>query len=459
MMNLASKLKRLPDAGPGSRTRTAVATLAPRDDEKISQLEHLRQLITAIEKRPIGPSHDERKLAERLGIDVHGERLVGERVANDRGTFFRQTHMLEPHHCHGAIPVRRALDASPGMLAKLALDASLAGVDLRGALFLDTETTGLSTGAGTVPFLIGVAWFEDESFVIEQLLLEELGEEAPMLTRLAELVERSTCVVTYNGKSYDWPLLQTRFVLGRVTPPPARPHLDLLHMARRVFRPRLGGARLVLMEQMVLGMHRERDIDGSEIPGVYWSFLRHKNGAVLSVVMEHNANDLVALAALLAVLSERIERVRIDDDPIDHYAIAKVALRAKDYERSLSFAAAAAEGGGTNELTADAELLRGDLLKRQGAYGGARAAYEASVDAAGHDQLRAARAHLALAKLSEHRFKNYDRALVHARFTACLEGADEQGRRIARLTRRLARALDPTLVTKKRPCHVASAIV
>ncbi|MEQ8273593.1 MAG: ribonuclease H-like domain-containing protein [Deltaproteobacteria bacterium] len=439
MVGFAERLRRLPDAGPGSR-KTAAPVALTMPEDRAGQIDALKRLIAAVQKKPPGPPVvTQERLEGRLGVD-DGRQLVGERLDDGFGTYFRQVHVLEPHHCHGTIPVRSALEACPQMIAKLALDAKLASIDLSGALFLDTETTGLSMGAGTVPFLIGVAWFEDESLVIEQLLLENLGEESPMLRRLHALVERSTCIVTYNGKSYDWPLICSRFVMNRVSPPPDRPHVDLLHMARRVFRPRLGAARLVMMEEMVLGMRRERDIDGAEIPGVYWSFLRHKNSAVLSLVMEHNANDLVALAALLAVLSERIENVHHGDDPIDHLAIAKVAVRAKDFERALSFAAAAAEGGGTEEVTSDAELLRGDLLKRFAEYEGACAAYDAAVEAAGRDRLRAARAHLALAKLWEHRFKRFDRALYHAQHTAPLESADEQTRRRARLDKRIARA-------------------
>ncbi len=434
--------------------------VATMPDDRLGQIDALRRLIASIEKRPAAPPMvDQARLEERLGIAGGGGALVGERRDDGHGRYFRQVHVLEPHHCHGSIPVRGALDACPRMIAKLALDTHLSEIDLSGALFLDTETTGLSMGAGTVPFLIGAAWFEDQSLVIEQLLLENLGEEGPMLTRLRELVERSTCLVTYNGKSYDWPLISSRFVMNRVAPPPTRPHVDLLHMARRVFRPRLGAARLVTMEERVLGMRRERDIDGAEIPGVYWSFLRHKNSAVLALVMEHNANDLVALAALLSVLSDRMEDVHHGDDPIDHLALAKVAVRAKDYERALSFAAAAAEGGGADDVTADAEQLRGELLKRFGEYEGACAAFDAAVEAAGHDRLRSARAHLALTKLWEHRFKRFDRALYHAGHTAPLEGADEITRRRARLERRIERAATARAAPAKKKKRRTPALV
>lgn len=423
--------------GDGMQLRAKLARLgAPQ------KIEHLKGLIAGIEaKRPRFEVEDPMSVVAQARESAPAAvGLVGEHVERDFGTFFRQVTMLEPHHCHGAAPVAGALGACPQMIAKLALDPTLEKLDLSRALFLDTETTGLSLGAGTVPFLVGLGRFEDESFALEQLLLEDLDQEAAMLNRLRELVEEASCIVTYNGKSYDWPLLQARFVMNRVAPPAPLPHVDLLHMARRVFRPRLGGARLVRMEEEVLGMTRERDIDGAEIPGVYWSYLRHKNGAVLALVMEHNANDIVALAALLAVLAERMSSVRPGDDPIDHYALAKVSLRGKDHDRALSFAAAAAEGGGDPGLTADAELMRGDLLKRRGEFQGARAAYETSVEAAGTDRLRSARAHFALAKLHEHKLKNLERALVHSAFTEAIEGREDMDRRRKRLVRRIERA-------------------
>ena len=108
-------------------------------------------------------------------------------------------------------------------------------------LFLDTETTGLAGGTGTVPFLVGLAWFEGRSLRVHQLFLRRLGEEAPMLRVLAERMAEPPAWSTYNGKSFDWPLLRTRFVLNRVPTPAELPHLDLLHCARRVFKHRGSG--------------------------------------------------------------------------------------------------------------------------------------------------------------------------------------------------------------------------
>lgn len=366
--------------------------------------------------------------------------LFGRRKETPEGGLRVSVDYLEPDHMHGRIPIARARSAEAALVAELALDPAVGHIDLRHALFLDTETTGLGHGAGTVPFLIGLGWFEDESFVVEQLFLEELGEEVPMLEALRARVNRSTCLVTYNGKSYDWPLLESRYVINRVTPPSPRPHVDLLHCARRIYRRRLGGVRLVDVEDHVLGMRRERDIDGAEIPGLYWSFLRHRNGASMAPVLEHNANDLVALAAMLAHLSERFARVHHEDDPMDQLARAKLAFRAGDTPRAEAFALAAAEGGAEPGVAVEAYTLLATLAKRRKEHRKAEAAFLEAVDASNGEPNLAAPVHLELAKLYEHRLKDLRRALFHAARAAAAEIPEDHARRLARLQRRMTRA-------------------
>ena len=136
--------------------------------------------------------------------------------------------LWKAEHRVGRAAVHAGAHASSAMLALLALDPALAQVAPSRALYIDTETTGLAGGAGTIPFLIGLAWFEADSatLVIEQLLLRELGEEAPMLERLAERASRASMWVSYNGKSFDLPRLRARLVLERLPALETLPHLD-----------------------------------------------------------------------------------------------------------------------------------------------------------------------------------------------------------------------------------------
>ncbi len=374
-------------------------------------------------------------------LDVASVRgaLPGEQRNTKHGELHLIDEYLEPRHHHGRAPIADALGVCTERLAQLALDDSLRDVDFRQALFLDTETTGLAGGAGTVPFLIGIAWFEDESMRIQQLFLPELGREAPMLHWLRERVKQSSCVVSFNGKTFDWPLLRNRFIMNRVKAPALPPHLDLLHCARRVLRSRLKSVRLVELERRVLGMYREDDISGALIPQLYFDYLDGGDVTPMAKVIEHNANDLIALAALVAELVGHFDEVHGGDDPRDHLAYAKVAERTGDGARARSFADAAARGGGAPDCTVEARLMIARMARREGDVDGEEEALLAALEAATDDALRAV-VGLALAKLYEHRRRDFERALEHAAWTGPAEGEDATERRLARLKRRLASA-------------------
>src|SRR5262249_43000639 len=197
-------------------------------------------------------------------------------------------------HRIGRIPIAPARRADANLLALLALDPRLAACDPAGALYLDTETTGLGPGAGTVAFLVGLAWFDQgrdgmpPALVVEQLLVRRLGEEAPVLARIAERIANASMLVTFNGKSFDMPVLRTRFVMGRMNVPVEPPHLDLLHVARRLHKARGFGATLGAVEREVLGFVRENDVPSGEVSACYLHFLRTGDPRALMGVVEHN---------------------------------------------------------------------------------------------------------------------------------------------------------------------------
>ncbi|RKH40255.1 hypothetical protein D7X12_21375 [Corallococcus sicarius] len=363
--------------------------------------------------------------------------LPVEARATPFGTVHVADQLYPPEHHHGTAPVAAALDVESRLVASLALHPELESVDFTRMLMLDTETTGLAGGTGTVPFLVGLAWFEGRALRVHQLFLRRMGEEAPMLRLLAERMATSSCMVTFNGKSFDWPLLRTRFVLNRVPVPPELPHLDLLHCARRVFKHRGEGARLVHLEGQVLGHHRVGDVDGSLIPELYFRFLRGTDGSELVPVLEHNANDLLLLAALLGDL---VRRFRVDgtterQDPRDLLGFALVAERAGDAERALSFAKAAAEGGGPVGM--EALVLASRLARRAGDCETAVAHLQRALTFARPGQ--GATLHLSLTKLYEHSLKDLPRALHHARLAAPVELPADHQLRLERLERRLSR--------------------
>ena len=178
----------------------------------------------------------------------------------------------------------------------------------RNWVYLDTETTGLAGGAGTMAFLIGAASVTSEGFVLKQWFVREHGEEASALASLAQYLAGFDTLVSYNGRSYDQPLLETRYTLARQKTPFARmEHLDLLYGARRLWKLRFESCRLVELERQILGHERIGDVPGDLIPQLYFEYLRTRQAGKLKAVVEHNALDILSLAFLAGIIPQAFE--------------------------------------------------------------------------------------------------------------------------------------------------------
>lgn len=402
---------------------------APNKSERIAQL---RSLIAEIAAR-------ESKRAPASVEHAPREPPPWSQEPTPHGSLHVCARYLEPGHHHGHAPVRAALQALPATLPSLVCDASYVDIDLRRALYLDTETTGLAGGTGTVAFLVGLARFEDESLRLEQLVVPQLGGEAPMLVRLAERIAAASCIVSYNGKSFDWPLLRTRFVLARLPVPVLPPHVDLLHVCRRLWKKQLASVRLVDMEREVLRFEREDDLPGSEIPARYFEFLRGGSPERLAPVLEHNQNDIIALPALLGALLQQYEGDRSLRAAGDALYFGKLALRAGDYARARGFGEQALEHSSCPIERGAALTLCAEIEHKLGSSDAAIELFERAVEIAA-DDLAKAQLHFMLAKLYEHEQHDLARALRHARYTEPVEGPCHHGRRLGRLYRRLLRS-------------------
>lgn len=145
---------------------------------------------------------------------------------------------------------------------------------LESILFLDTETTGLSGGAGTIAFETGIGWFEGEHFVLRQFVLRDYNEEEPMLKAIYAALEGKQAVCTFNGKTFDMPLLASRMIMHRMRLPAALYQMDLLHACRRVWKMRLGRCNLGSLEEKVLGRAREDDLPGAQVPERFFTYLK-----------------------------------------------------------------------------------------------------------------------------------------------------------------------------------------
>jgi uncharacterized protein len=208
--------------------------------------------------------------------------------------------------------------------------------DPRQWLFLDTETTGITGGTGTYPFLVGVAWWEAGGLEVEQLFMRDYSDEHSLLVALAERIAERPVLVTFNGKSFDWPLLETRYRMTRAIRPPAlRAHLDFLHPARNLWRLRIGSVRLAELELKVLGWNRGADMASSMIPQIYFDYLRGGPPEPLLPIFHHNQMDLRGLAALATrVLSLLGNPETHGHDALELFGVSRICERRGDSARA-----------------------------------------------------------------------------------------------------------------------------
>jgi uncharacterized protein YprB with RNaseH-like and TPR domain len=414
-----------PAPAPGGAT---VSVDEGPDALKRPDLEELRLRMRQVLGKTV-----EKKLPPRRPIEDTSD-LPFVRQERGSGVLYTKAVRSGPSARMGSVDLAPARTAWSEGLALLALDPTLAGLDPSKALFVDTETTGLAGGAGTVPFLLGLAYWEGNGLVTEQLLLRNFGEESPMLEYLAERVSAASMLVSFNGKSFDWPLLRSRFVLARQAVPQAPPHLDLLHVARRIHRHRGIDCRLGTLERHVLGFERIDDLPSADVSASYMHFLR--TGATDSVmrIVEHNFHDVWAMVALVAVYGAPIETSPLPAGDLTR--MAEAAHRAKNHEVADCYAERAiSSGAGFEGFAARARIAqaRGDVTR-------AIRDFETALSEVDDPSVR-----LSLAKLYEHRANDPHRALALVLDGVPAESGDAKERRVTRLRRKIERRTEASL--------------
>ena len=313
--------------------------------------------------------------------------------------------------------------------------------DVRRCLFIDTETTGLSGGAGTVAFLVGTGHVEGDALVIEQYLMREYADEPELIDGLARRMDRFECVCTFNGKNFDMPLLEARFTMCRMRNRWRQmDNLDLIYPARRAWKLRLGSCRLSRIEEEILGAPREGDLPGSEVPGRYFAFLKTGDAALLEDVIEHNRQDIATLATLLVRLCAVNDSPERLEDPRDLFSMGRSLERQGEWKpaRELYRITALPKPRGTiaalagERIAGMANWRQYHILRRSGDVEGAVLVLEQML----RRRQMPGEACVALSKLYEHRLKDYPKALEYARMAAQYPDAEPEGsleRRIARL--------------------------
>lgn len=337
--------------------------------------------------------------------------VPGAFCATPLGDVFFAEQVYLPGYYHGIAPIHLSLPLS--LISQWANDPRLSEISLSKFAFLDTETSGLSGGTGTYAFLVGIARFIDGQFVLRQFFMRDPSEEPAVLEAVAQFLAPAQALVTFNGKAFDAPLLTTRYRLHRIPVPyQGYAHLDLLPLARRLWRDRLESRALKYLEQHVLGMTRSsEEVSGYEIPWIYFDYLKSGDARPLEGVFYHNAMDVVAMAALLAHVNDVVENPYggYVEHGLDFVALGKLFEDLGHWEEAARLFERGLELHLTESDFGLAVKRLSTLQKRRGDFNEALRLWE-SAAANGHVY-----AHIEMAKYYEHKRRDVKTALQWTR--------------------------------------------
>jgi uncharacterized protein YprB with RNaseH-like and TPR domain len=365
------------------------------------------------------------------------EWLTGREEQNASGTHFVTERRWERHRRHGSFDVGLLTELPPDLLNVIS-GQTIAHAPVARWAFLDTETTGLAGGSGTYAFLIGVGSITPEGFQLRQFFMRELHEESSLLEGLSACLAEFDVLVTYNGRTYDVPLLETRYRMARKPVPFNRlMHLDLLAGARRLWKLRFDSCRLVDLENQIFGIERQGDLPGEMIPYVYFEYLRTGEATRLTPILHHNALDILTLACLTAVIPPAF------NDPgqgrwrhsAELVGVARWLLAAGQPERAVSLFREALERGLSDAL---AFRTLWDLAKLERRLGRDEAALAPLSELAQCRNPYQVAALEELAKHYEHRERDYAMALEWTVAGLAIQDSAPLRKRKERLQRRLA---------------------
>lgn len=386
---------------------------------------------------PVRPPEEERFHVE--------EWLGGEEIENPAGKHFQTGRMWERHRRHGSMDISTLFEL-PHDLFDAVSEGTVPAADPTKWAFIDTETTGLMGGAGTLAFLIGLGYITEKGFHVKQYFLRDHGEEASALAALEEDLRPFDVLVTYNGKSFDQPLLETRFRMSRMKPPFGRmSHLDLLHGARRLWKLRFESCRLVELENQILGVEREGDVPGELIPYLYFDYLRKGEISRLVPVFHHNAIDILTLACLSAIVPYAFRDPK--EARLAHGAemigIARWLRKAERLDEALGWMREGLTRRISDELTFRTLWDMAQLERKLNREDAALAIY---VDLAQSRNPHRIAALEELAKHYEHKERNYAMALEFTHQARRCQDSDALRHRAGRLEKKLSKRMSPRLL-------------
>ncbi len=373
------------------------------------------------------------------------ELVGGREEVTSHGRLLVARREYQLHVRHGELPLRSALEVPPDVLKLLSRQPQPEPAPKR-LLYLDTETTGLAGGTGTYAFLVGTGFFDGDRFVLAQYFMRDLDEEPALISAMAALLADFDGVVTYNGRGFDLPLLETRFVLSRRPWPQHLSHLDLLPPARRLWSSRLPDCRLGTIEARVLGLERVDDVPGALIPSLYFHYLRNRRAEALQPVFEHNRLDVLSLVTLTGWVARALaDPEGLDLAPEEYVGLGRL-WESADEERGAQFYHEALRQGLPSPHRERLLLRLGRRAKREGRWPEALAFWNEVIASASGFDLRPWEE---IAKYHEHWRR--DLATAHGVAARALALAEAEGaqeavqaslaHRLRRLTRRSGLAI------------------
>ena len=337
------------------------------------------------------------------------EILVGQEIVNSLGSCFVTSSLYPWNYRHGKVVFEKT--GSLSLIAEAGRAHALREQDISNLLFLDTETTGLAGGTGTFAFLVGLGYFAEEGFLLKQFIIRDPTEEPAMLLEVANMFEKFPGMVSFNGKSFDIPLLKARYILNRLQSPfEDHSHLDLLFLSRKLWKNRLKSRALQDLEAEILEIPRTKEeVPGWMIPEIYFDYLRSGNAEPLKGVVYHNGMDIVSLAALFIYISNSFDQLsgEVKMHPVDYYSVGQLF---KDIDLTeiaeKIFIDCITANTLPSELHITALKTLASMYKQQGRYESALDFWQIA------SQMDDFEASIELAKYCEHSLRDYSKALL-----------------------------------------------
>jgi len=350
--------------------------------------------------------HKTNSAAPRL--DLFKEPSVGHIRETEMGPVWGVETVYEEGYLHGRIELSCNIPRSAvEFLNSTGVECN---IDFSQIAVIDTETTGLAGGTGTYPFIVGIGFWSYGRFVVRQYILRDFCEEPAQLLVLSDDLRNTSCLLTYNGKSFDIPLLRTRYRINRLAIPfTGYPHIDMVHPCRRIYKKHFESFNLSLLEAMIVGFERVNDVPSHLIPGIYFDYLQNRDDNLLIPILNHNRDDIVSLYLLAQETARRIDLALsgvCEDDRL-LLSLGQILYRSREYGRSRVLLDSIKPQFAPEEIADETIMYKSLLAKKARDWETAQAIW--------HDMIGSGRfgcyPFIELAKHLEHRQKNPETAL------------------------------------------------